>query len=48
MDYIQKAPKLRNMLALFTCLNVPERDWYQSDASGIGDSTGLVLAQLLS
>ena len=36
MDNIQKAPKLRIMLPLFTCLNVPEREWYQSDASSIG------------
>ena len=36
MDYIQKVPKLRIMSPLLTCLKMPERDWYPSDASSIG------------
>ena len=36
MDYSQKAPTLRIMSPLVTCLKVPEREWYQSDASSTG------------
>ena len=36
MYYNQKAPKLRIISYLCTCLYVPEPEWYRPDASGIG------------